>query len=197
LSKRSPRKLITYGTRGLEPMRGFSYFIKELLEFLPNYPDVEVEIAGEDKVFYSSSRAPQGYASWGSWAQQELSALELMHRVQFVKRLPPRQYRSWLRQSDLHVYLTQPFVLSWSLLEALSTCRFVGASDVQPVKELFSSRSPLLFDHRKPGWLQRTWSLISESPVADFNFGSPIYSRFGARESIIRWHSLVRQLTHI
>ena len=196
LSSQLSKKLITYGTRGFEPMRGFSYFIRELLQFLPKYPDIQVEIAGEDKVFYSSSPAPHGHDSWGLWAEWELSALGLENRVQFVKRLPASQYIAWLRQSNLHIYLTQPFVLSWSLIEALNTCQYVGSSCVAPVLEVSSCRSPLLFDHRRPGWLQNIWELICTPQPSLHPFSSnQLASRHCAHESLNRWSSLVRQLT--
>lgn len=189
------RQLITYGTRGMEPIRGFSYFVRELIRFLPSYPEVQVEIAGEDACFYSPSVAPDGSPSWGSWAKSQLKAAGVAERVHFLNRLPRDLYRDWLRHSKLHVYLTQPYVLSWSLLEALACAENIVLSNVPPVSEIVSDSSVLVVDHRSQGWLKGSW--LKRSKPSFFQSLRSTSLRHSSGQSINRWHSVLRQLSSI
>lgn len=185
--------LITYGTRGLEPMRGFDHFIRELISFLPHHPNVRVEIAGEDRCYYSAESPPDS-PSWGVWAKSVLDQHDLLNRVRFLDRLPWDSYRAWLQSSSLHIYLTQPFVASWSLLEASATCQRLVCSDVSPVRELLSADAATFIDHRSVGWL---------STVFESHFGKQISStacsrrssgRYCSSSSIDHWLALICQL---
>lgn len=112
----SKKPLITYGTRGMEPMRCFPEFIKSLPILLSKWPQLHIEIAGEDEVCYGGRRPKSG--SWAIWAKIYLQKHNVGDRVHWVGRLDFLTYISWLQSSWCHVYLTQPYVLSWSFLEA-------------------------------------------------------------------------------
>jgi glycosyltransferase involved in cell wall biosynthesis len=132
-SQRSSYPLLTYGTRGMEAMRCFPEFVRELPAALEAWPELKVEIAGEDEINYAGKAPAQG--SWKRWAEEGLGPWLALGRVTWVGRLGADAYVAWLQRSWCHTYLTQPFVASWSLTEALACgCRLI-ASDVAPVRE--------------------------------------------------------------
>lgn len=184
--------VITYGTRGMEVMRGFPEFIIEVLNVLQQFPLVSVEIAGEDDICYGGSAPAEG--SWGEWAYDKLGGHILSGRVRFVGRLQRNEYVKWLQNSWLHVYLSQPYVASWSLVEAMACgCRIV-ASDVPPVRELLCSEAATLVDHRAEGWLSTIISKLYECPGL-FEQRSLVAREFSARYSLdmanFMWQSLI------
>jgi glycosyltransferase involved in cell wall biosynthesis len=131
-------KLVTYATRGLEPYRGFPHFMRALDGLLRRDKAVHVAIAGEDRSFYSRS-LPNG-ETYKEMMLRELQDLP-RDRVHFVGTLPRDEYRNLLRLSSLHVYLTVPFVPSWSLVEAMSCGCHIVASDTIPVREVIGNTS--------------------------------------------------------
>lgn len=125
-------EIITYVARGMEPYRGFPEFMAALELVLKERPKAHAVIVGEDRVAYGK-KLPEGE----SYKKRALEALDLdLDRVHFTGLLPRSQYRNVLRASSVHVYLTVPFVLSWSMLEAMSAGCAVVASDVAPVREI-------------------------------------------------------------
>jgi glycosyltransferase involved in cell wall biosynthesis len=128
--------VITYSARNLEPYRGFHSFMRALPKVLRNRPNAHVLIVGGDDVSYGAR--PAGAANWRQQLLDELGEQPDLQRVHFVGRIPFRQYLSVLQLSAVHVYLTYPFVLSWSLLEALSAGCFVIASRTPPVQEVLT-----------------------------------------------------------
>lgn len=140
--------LVTYATRGLDPYRGFPEFMRAAAILLQRYPELQVAIAGEDKVFYGAA-APAG-ETWRSQMLKELADLDL-GRVHFLGALALADYRALLRRSAAHVYLTVPFVLSWSLIEAMATGAAIVASDTAPVREAMrDGREGLLAPFKSP-----------------------------------------------
>ncbi|MCR5564022.1 MAG: glycosyltransferase [Desulfovibrio sp.] len=145
-------ELVTYATRGLEPYRGFHTFYRSLPAVLAARPKVHVVIMADDRVSYGQPR--KDGRSWKQVLQEEVSVDEA--RVHFLPFQPYDQYRSLLRASDCHVYLTAPFVLSWSMLEAMSCGCLVVASDTEPVREVIrDGENGFLTDFRQPAQLAR------------------------------------------
>ena len=140
---------ITYGTRGMEPMRGFPQFIKSLLNLLPKNKNIRAQIAGVDEICYGG-KPPKNHATWGTWAKTELRRAGLAERVEWLGHLGTKSYIAWLQASDCHVHLTHPFVASWSLLEALACQCPMVVSDVAPARELCEvTKSKVAYvDHR-------------------------------------------------
>lgn len=130
---RAAEKLVTYATRGLEPYRGFPAFMQAISGLLARDKAVHVAIAGEDRTFYSRP-LPNG-ETYKERMLRELPGLDLS-RVHFLGTLPRDDYRNLLRLSSLHVYLTVPFVPSWSLVEAMASGCHIVASDTNPVLEI-------------------------------------------------------------
>ena len=132
-------EVVTFVNRNLEPYRGYHVFMRALPALLRARPKARVLMVGGDSVSYGA-RAPTG----STWKQIFIDEVrpripdEDWARVHFLGNLPYGQFVPLLQLSTVHVYLTYPFVLSWSLLEAMSAgCAIVG-SDTAPVREAIS-----------------------------------------------------------
>ncbi len=139
--------VVTYVARNLEPYRGFHVFMRSLPALLAAHPTCQVLIVGGDEVSYG--RAPKDARSWREALLREVNidTSSETGRVHFLGKLPYAQYRRVLQVSTVHVYLTYPFVLSWSLLEALASGCAVVASDTAPVREVIRhGKNGLLVD---------------------------------------------------
>jgi glycosyltransferase involved in cell wall biosynthesis len=142
-------EVITYVARNLEPYRGFHVFMRAIPEIQRRRPRARIVIVGGDEVSYSP-RLPAGETYRGRM-QRELGGRVDWSRVQFCGRLPYAEYLALLRRSSVHVYLTYPFVLSWSLIEALAAGCMVVASRTAPVEEvLVDGENALLCDFLSP-----------------------------------------------
>ncbi|MEO1330061.1 MAG: glycosyltransferase [Pseudomonadota bacterium] len=136
-------EIITYVARGMEPYRGFTQFMAALEQIQKRRPNAHAVIVGEDRVAYGAQ--PKDGKSFKTRALEEHD-LDLA-RTHFTGLLPRDQYQEVLRASSVHVYLTVPFVLSWSMMEAMATGCLLVASDTPPVREyLEHGRNGLLVD---------------------------------------------------
>jgi glycosyltransferase involved in cell wall biosynthesis len=111
-------EVITFVNRNLEPYRGYHVFMRALPEIQRRLPDARVLLVGGDGVSYGAS--PPAGTSW---------------KQHFLDEVAPDLYLKLLQVSAAHVYLTYPFVLSWSCLEAMSACCHVIGSRTEPVQE--------------------------------------------------------------
>jgi glycosyltransferase involved in cell wall biosynthesis len=127
-------EVITFVNRNLEPYRGFHVFMRALVPILKERPNARCLIVGRDDVSYGS-KAPGG-VTWREHVLKEVGSQLPMDRMHFLGGLPYEQYLKVLQVSACHVYLTYPFVLSWSCLEAMSVGCPLVASDTQPVREV-------------------------------------------------------------
>ena len=143
-------ELVTYVARNLEPYRGFHVFMRAIPEIQQRRPQARIVIVGGDEVSYSP-RLPEGQ-TYRARLLRELEGKIDLSRVHFTGRIPYKDYVSLLQKSAVHVYLTYPFVLSWSLLEAMSAGCLVVGSRTPPVEEVMRHReSGLLVDFFSPG----------------------------------------------
>lgn len=130
-------EVITFVNRNLEPYRGYHTFMRALPELLKTRPSAQVVIVGADGVSYGA-KPPAGR----TWKQIYIDEVRAQisdadwARVHFLGHIPYDQFTSLLQVSRLHIYLTYPFVLSWSLLETMSVQGAIIASDTGPVREL-------------------------------------------------------------
>lgn len=131
---RTGDEVVTYVARNLEPYRGFHIFMRALPGVLRARPNARVLIAGGDGVSYGAPA--DGFNSWREKLLAELGGQLDLSRVHMVGHLGYDDYVALLRVSRVHVYLTYPFVLSWSILEAMSLGCVVVGSDTGPVKEV-------------------------------------------------------------
>lgn len=134
LSLRRGDPVVTYVARNLEPYRGFHVFMRALPRLQRLAPAARVLVVGGDEVSYGQ-RLPPG-DSYRARLMRELGGRVDWSRVHFLGRLPYGRYLRVLQVSAAHAYLTYPFVLSWSLLEALAAGCCVVGSRTPPVEEV-------------------------------------------------------------
>lgn len=147
-------KLITYVSRDLEPYRGFHIMMRALPELMKARKDIKVVAVGGDGISYGC--APSQGGTWKEVMLAELGQSIDRDRIVFPGRVPYADYLAMLRRSDAHIYLTYPFVASWSLREALAIgCPIIGG-DTQPVQEFIThGDNGLLVPFLKPRALAR------------------------------------------
>jgi glycosyltransferase involved in cell wall biosynthesis len=159
-------EVITFVNRNLEPYRGYHVFMRALPEILARRPAARVLIVGGDGVSYGA-RAPQG-RRWRDIFIDEVRPRipdADWARVHFLGHLPYDQFLGLLQISTVHVYLTYPFVLSWSLLESMSAGCAIVASDTTPLHEAIAhDRTGRLVDFFDVGALARSVCDLLDQP---------------------------------
>lgn len=148
-------EVVTFINRNLEPMRGYHQFMRSLPLIFAKRPQAHVVIVGGDEVSYGAKPlAQKGYKY--IYLDEVRDQLD-MSRVHFVNRVPYETLISLLRVSAAHVYLTVPFVLSWSMLEAMSLGALIIGSDTPPVREVIKDgKNGLLVDFFNPEQIAQT-----------------------------------------
>ncbi len=130
------KKLVTYVSRDLEPYRGFPLMMRAIPHILKARKDIKIVMVGGDGVSYGN--LPAGGGTWRELMLREVGSGIDPARVVFPGRIPYDNYVTMLQRSDAHVYLTYPFVASWSLREALAAGCAIVASDCQTVREFIT-----------------------------------------------------------
>jgi len=168
-------EIITYVSRGLEPYRGFPQFMEAAKIILERRPNCHIVVVGDDGVYYGA-KLPEGQ----SFREIMLKNLNLdSPRLHFTGRIPYNQYVQVLQASSAHVYLTFPFVLSWSMMEAMAAGCLIIGSDTPPVRELIQdSHNGLLVDFFSPT------SIADRVDVALDNRETMMQLRQNARKTI-------------
>jgi len=133
-------EVITFVNRNLEPCRGFHTFMRSIPNLLDLRPNAHIFIIGGDDISYGMK--PKNYGSWRAKYLEEISndlTIDMHKRLHFVGTLPYKSYMQLLQISTCHVYLTYPFVLSWSLLESMSLGCSIVASNTKPLHEIITN----------------------------------------------------------
>jgi len=148
-------EVVTFAVRELEPYRGYHIFMRALPELLARRPNAHVIIVGGSGASYGAA-APTG-TTWRKVFHDEVAARIDHQRVHFVGKLPHATLTQLMQVSTVHAYLTYPFVLSWSLMEAMSIGCVIVASDTAPVQEhIRHGENGLLVDFFDPQALANT-----------------------------------------
>lgn len=130
---RAGDEVLTFVNRNLEPYRGYHSFMRALPAVLTARPDAQVVIVGGNDVSYGP--APRDGRRWKDIYLDEVRDRLDLSRVHFLGKVPYPDFVSLLQVSRAHAYLTYPFVLSWSMIEAMSAGALVVGSDTAPVRE--------------------------------------------------------------
>lgn len=132
-------EVITFINRNLEPYRGYHIFMRALPGILKRRPNAHVVLLGGDDTSYGA-RPPKGKTWKQIYIDEVRGRIPTPHwnRVHFLGRVPYERFLAMMQVSTAHVYLTYPFVLSWSLLEAMSAGCAILASDTAPVQEVMT-----------------------------------------------------------
>jgi glycosyltransferase involved in cell wall biosynthesis len=140
-------EVVTYTARGLEPYRGFHIFMKAVEEICRRRPQCHIIITGGDEVRYGK-KLPDGL----SYREKLLKEVTIdKKRVHFTGLVPYETHLKTLQISSAHVYLTIPFVLSWSMMEAMAAQCVIIGSATPPVEEIIEDgRNGLLCDFFSP-----------------------------------------------
>lgn len=188
-------EVVTYVARNLEPYRGFPSFVRALPKLLAARPDAHVVIVGGDTVSYGAK--PADGRTWRETMTAEV-ALDPA-RVHFIPRLSYDRYLALLRISSAHVYLTHPFVLSWSFMEAMAAGCLVVGSATAPVEEVIRHGvNGLLADFHSPDEIAAT---IADALAAGATFEplrrrarQTVQDRYELRNCLERQNNLIRNM---
>ena len=165
--------VVTFISRNLEPMRGFPLFMKALPALQQQQPNVHVVIVGGDELSYSNGPAA---GTWRDVLLQELEGQLDLSRVHFLGRVPHSELIKIYRRSNLHVYLSEAFVLSWSLTELLACGTPVLAM-----------ANPMLEELIEPGTNGALWR--GDAP----SLGQAIHQLLADPERLQRWGATSRE----
>lgn len=178
----TPRdEVVTYVARNLEPYRGFPTFMRALPEILARRPGATVLVVGGEDVSYGAK--PKDFESWRAKMEAEVEFDR--SRVHFLGSLPYGEYRRVLQVSSAHVYLTYPFVLSWSMLEAMASGCLIVGSRTAPVQEVIEDGvNGVLVDFFSPADVAERVVQALEDP------GAFSAMRAAARETVLQRYEL-------
>jgi len=131
---RAGDEVLTFVSRNLEPYRGFHIFMRALPEVLSARPNAHVVIVGGQEAGYGPLHASR--KTWKQIFLDEVKDRLDLTRVHFVGMIPYPSFVNLMSLTRVHAYLTYPFVLSWSMLEAMSAGALIVGSATPPVQEI-------------------------------------------------------------
>jgi glycosyltransferase involved in cell wall biosynthesis len=176
-------EVLTFVNRNLEPYRGYHIIMRALPEIMRARPNAQVVLVGGDEVSYGQP-APKG-KNWKEIFLDEVKDQLDLSRLHYVGKIPYADYINLLHVSRAHAYLTYPFVLSWSSIEAMAAGCHIVASDTAPVREAM--------EHGKTATLVdffdiKGWSSALIDALASPEKYAPL--RVAAREHAIKTYDL-------
>lgn len=175
--------VITFVNRNLEPTRGYHRFMRALPAIQQRHPNSRIVIVGGNEVSYGQA-APKGH-TWKQIFLDEVKSQLDMSRIHFVGKIAYGHFLQLLQISRVHVYLTYPFVLSWSLLEAMSSECAIVASNTAPVREFIEhNNNGLLVDFFSTEQLVNAVSELLNNEMLSTRLGA------NARKTIVQGYDL-------
>ncbi|MGL5010315.1 MAG: glycosyltransferase [Paracoccaceae bacterium] len=192
---RAGDEVLTFVNRNLEPYRGYHIFMRALPAVLAARPNAQVVIVGGDTVSYGN--APKGGTGWKDVFLDEVKDKIDPARVHFMGRVPYPDFVSLMQIARTHAYLTYPFVLSWSMVEAMAAGAVIAASRTAPVEEMIT--------HGKNGLLVDFFDVPAWSETLTDTLANPAkYAPLGqaARQTVIENYDLLsiclpRMIAHV
>jgi len=158
------RPYISFVNRRFEPMRGFHVFMRMLPRLQALAPELDIVLVGADEPEHAYGVRPTTAACWREAMLAEVGDRLDMARVHFVPPMPYQDLLVLLSNAAAHVYMTYPFVLSWSLLDAMACEALVVASDTAPVRDAIThGRDGLLVDFfDQEGWAETLAAVVRD-----------------------------------
>lgn len=168
-------RIVTYIARGMEPMRGFHHLMKTIERVQKTRLDVHFVIIAEDRVAYGSATAGP------TWKERMLAECDLtLSRVHFLGRVPRHTMIRWLQATDTHLYLSAPFILSWSFVDAMACAAPIIAARSEPVAEFMTdAHSGVLVDPADTACVAQAIETLVDAPERAHLLGR------NAREEIV------------
>ena len=180
---RAGDEVLTFVNRNLEPYRGYHVFMRALPEILRARSNAQVMIVGGTGISYGDP--PSDGRTWKEIFLNEVKDQIDLSRVHFLGQIPYPHFVALMQISRAHAYLTYPFVLSWSMMEAMSAGALVVGSKTEPVQEMIThGKNGLLVDF----FDVKTWSSTLIEALADPQKFMPL--RKAARETILQNYDL-------
>jgi glycosyltransferase involved in cell wall biosynthesis len=190
-------QVVTFVSRQLEPYRGFHVFMRALPELQRRLPHAQFVIVGSDGVSYGTP-APKPHACYREMLLSEVGSQLDASRAHFVGRLAYGDYLKLMQISRLHIYLSYPFVLSWSMLEAMACGAPVLGSATAPVKEMIrDGENGWLFDFfDREALVERAVGILaSDTTAVRVAARAMVEGRFSFRKhSLPAYLTLIREL---
>jgi glycosyltransferase involved in cell wall biosynthesis len=186
----SDQLLLSYATRGMEPLRGFPQFMHALPELLDYYPNLHVVIAGRDRCVYSYP-SPAANGSWKEYCL-ELEQISGHRRVHFTGLLPYAQYRKLLWRSDCHCSFSRPYVLSWSLFEALGCGTPLVVNDTEAHRSVVHESAAQWVDLDNSDVISEAIRKVLDQDVCErFSY---LPNSFSLESCLTSWVSLIKEI---
>ena len=190
-------EILTYVARGMEEYRGFPQFMEVVARLQKERPRMHVVVLGDDRVAYGAKRTDG--KTFKEWALEEFDFD--MSRLHFMGLQPLGVFKRLMQISSAHVYLTVPFVLSWSMLEAMSAGALIVGSDTAPVREVLDhDKNGLLVPFFEIDKIADQLSLILDNPdayqVHRNRARKTVLSRYATRDLLPKYKQLIENVAN-
>lgn len=185
-------KTVTYVSRGLEPTRKFMEFVRGAKLVLKTLPNVRIKIIGRNKVYYSDHKE-----SFLDLARTEFGELLWATRVEYLGDVCRAKVLETFQSSDVHIFFTDIFVPSWSMLEAMSCgCLMVGSDNIACQEFMQQNVNAILTDHSNPMDVKdaiiRGLNLtVQERKILTTNARSTVLEKFNSKKSTQQWADML------
>lgn len=191
-------QVITYVSRGLEPLRGFHQFMRMLPNLVKQYPAAHILIVGNDIPAYE----PQKFVTYKEQLLNQFSKQLNPQQIHFLGKVSYADYRQILQISSAHIYLTYPFIVSWSLLEAMAIQCPIIASKTGPVTEYIQhNKNGLLVDFFNPQQLNQAIDQLLSDAALGKRLGvyarQTIQTQCNLKSCLEKQLELIKQLTFV
>ena len=188
----SDQLLLTYGTRGMEPLRGFPEFMRAAAVAQQVYPELQVIIFGNDRSAYSYA-SPHQSGSWKHYLLEELEGQLDLSRLHFTGLLNYGQLVQLFRRSNLHCYFTRPYIVSWGVFQAAACGAQMLVNDFPGIDEVFEGRpsfDPVDLDNQA----QINSAVVKHLKIRKQSHVTQIPSILSLEFCMSRWIQLIRTL---